>query len=178
MKTIIFALSLLTLTFATSMPLMANGSEAPAKKNIVTVAVEAGSFKTLAKALTVTGLVDALQADGPFTVFAPTDDAFAKLPAGTLESLLEDKEALKNILLYHVVKGNVTSGDVVKLDRAGTLSGQDVHINIEDGRVMINSSTVTTADVKASNGVIHVIDEVLLPSTASKSKATSGGCGS
>lgn len=178
MKTIFFALSLIAMTIATAMPLAAASSEKPADKNIVTVAVEAGSFNTLAKALTVTGLVDALKADGPFTVFAPTDAAFAKLPAGTLENLLEDKEALKNILLYHVVKGNVTSGDVVKLDRASTLSGKDVHINIEDGRVMINSSTVTTADVKASNGVIHVIDEVLLPSNISKTKASTGGCGS
>ena len=132
-------------------------------KNIVETAVAAGNFNTLAKALTETGLVDALQKKGPFTVFAPTDEAFAKLPKGTLESLLKDKEALKKILLYHVVSGKVMASHVVKLKSAKTLEGEDVKIKINDGNVMINNSKVTTADVEASNGVIHVIDTVLIP---------------
>ncbi|MDT8323034.1 MAG: fasciclin domain-containing protein [Bacteroidota bacterium] len=167
------------LTFTAPSALQANGkSEAPSKKDIVSVALEAGSFKTLATALTEAGLVSALQGEGPFTVFAPTDAAFAKLPAGTLEKLLADKEALKEILLYHVVKGNVSSSQVVKLDKATTLAGKDVRIAIKGGKVMINSSEVTTADVSASNGVIHVIDEVLIPSSAkaAKSMSSKGGC--
>jgi len=133
------------------------------KKDIVTIAVESGNFNTLAKALTETGLVEALQGDGPFTVFAPTDDAFAKLPEGTIESLLEDKETLKNILLYHVVSGNVSSKQVVDLNEAETLGGKNINIKVKDGSVMINDATVTTADVMASNGVIHIIDTVLIP---------------
>lgn len=133
------------------------------KKDIVTTAVESGNFNTLAKALTETGLVEALQGDGPFTVFAPTDDAFAKLPEGTIESLLEDKETLKSILLYHVVSGNVTSKQVIDLNEAETLAGKKINIKVNDGSVMINDATVTTADVMASNGVIHIIDTVLIP---------------
>lgn len=133
------------------------------KKDIVTVAVEAESFKTLATALTEAGLVETLKGDGPFTVFAPTDEAFAKLPKGTLEGLLKDKEALKKVLLYHVVSGNVSSKDVVKLNKAKTVGGQDVMIKVKDGKVYINKSVVTTADVQASNGVIHIIDTVLIP---------------
>ena len=133
------------------------------KKDIVTVAVESGKFNTLAKALTETGLVEALKGKGPFTVFAPTDEAFAKLPKGTIEALLNDKETLKKILLYHVVSGKVTSKEVVKLNKAETLEGQNVKIQVTDGSVMINNSKVTTADVMASNGVIHIIDTVLIP---------------
>jgi uncharacterized surface protein with fasciclin (FAS1) repeats len=133
------------------------------KKDIVTVAVEAGSFKTLATALTEAGLVETLKGEGPFTVFAPTDEAFAKLPKGTLEGLLKDKEALKKVLLYHVVSGNVSSKEVVKLDKAKTVGGQDVMIKVKDGKVYVNKSLVTTADVQASNGVIHIIDTVLIP---------------
>jgi len=133
------------------------------KKDIVTIAVESGKFTTLAKALTETGLVDALKGVGPFTVFAPTDEAFAKLPKGTIEALLKDKEALKKILLYHVVSGKVTSKEVVNLNKAETLSGNNIKIQIMDGAVMINDSKVTTADVMASNGVIHIIDTVLIP---------------
>ena len=134
-----------------------------AKKDIVTIAVEAGTFTTLATALTETGLVEALKGEGPFTVFAPTDEAFAKLPEGTVENLLKDKEALKNILLYHVVSGKVKSKDVVKLDKATTLNESDVKIKVKDKNVMINDSKVVQADIYASNGVIHVIDTVLLP---------------
>ena len=133
------------------------------QKDIVTIAVESGKFSTLVKALTETGLVEALKGEGPFTVFAPTDEAFAKLPGGTIESLLNDKETLKSILLYHVVSGNITSEQVVKLDKAETLSGKTLKIKVSDGKVMINNATVTTADVKASNGVIHIIDTVLIP---------------
>jgi len=135
------------------------------KNDIVQTAISAGNFTTLATALTEAGLVDALKGDGPFTVFAPTDDAFKKLPEGALEGLLKDKEALKNVLLYHVVSGNVSSTDVVKLDKATTLNGSDIKIKTVDGKVMINDSQVTGADVQASNGIIHVIDTVLLPPT-------------
>jgi uncharacterized surface protein with fasciclin (FAS1) repeats len=134
-------------------------------KDIVTTAVEAGNFKTLATALTEAGLIETLQGKGPFTVFAPTDEAFAKLPKGTIESLLKDKEALTNILLYHVVSGKVMSGDVVKLNSAETIQGSTVNIKVVDGKVMINDAQVISADVEASNGVIHVIDTVILPPT-------------
>ncbi|SFN10012.1 fasciclin domain-containing protein [Dokdonella immobilis] len=133
------------------------------KKDIVDTAVAAGSFKTLATALEAAGLVDTLKGPGPFTVFAPTDAAFAKLPAGTVEGLLKDKPKLTAILTYHVVAGNVKAADVVKLDSAKTVNGQSVAIKVVDGKVMVDNATVTTADVEASNGVIHVIDTVLLP---------------
>lgn len=134
-------------------------------KDIVTTAVEAGNFKTLATALTEAGLVETLQGEGPFTVFAPTDEAFAKLPKGTVEALLKNKEALTNILLYHVVAGKVMSGDVVKLNSAETVQGSSVKIKVVNGKVMINDAQVVSADVRASNGVIHVIDTVILPPT-------------
>lgn len=136
-----------------------------AKKDIVDTAVAAGSFKTLAAALQAAGLVDTLKGKGPFTVFAPTDDAFSKLPTGTVDSLLkpENKEKLKSILLYHVVPGRVTAAQVVKLTSAKTANGQQVKIVVDGGTVMINDAKVVKADVFASNGVIHVIDTVLLP---------------
>ena len=130
--------------------------------DIIDTAVAAGSFKTLAAALTAADLVGALKGDGPFTVFAPTDEAFAKLPEGTVEALLKDKEKLTAILTYHVVAGRVMAADVVKLDEAKTLQGGMVKINAEDG-VKINNANVIKADIETSNGVIHVIDEVLLP---------------
>ena len=133
------------------------------KKDIVDTAVAAGSFKTLATALEAAGLVDTLKGPGPFTVFAPTDAAFAKLPAGTVEGLLKDKPKLTAILTYHVVPGNVKAADVVKLDSAKTVNGQSVAIKVVDGKVIVDNATVTTADIEASNGVIHVIDTVLLP---------------
>lgn len=141
-------------------------------KNIVEVAVEAGNFTTLATALTEAGLVDALKGDGPFTVFAPTDEAFANLPEGTLESLLKDKEALKQVLLYHVVNGKVNASDVVKIDEAETLSGKNVNVKVNDSGVMLNNVNVVKTDIQASNGVIHVIDAVLLP-PADKEQKTS-----
>lgn len=136
-----------------------------AKKDIVDTAVSAGSFNTLAAALQAADLVDALKQPGPYTVFAPTDEAFAKLPEGTVEDLLkpENKDKLITILTYHVVSGEVDSSEVVKLKSAKTLNGEDVKIAIVNGKVMVDNATVVKADVKASNGVIHVIDTVILP---------------
>lgn len=132
--------------------------------DIVDTAVNAGSFKTLAAALQATGLVDTLKGKGPFTVFAPTDEAFGKLPAGTLEALLkpEKKAELTAILTYHVVAGDVKAADVVKLKSAKTVEGQTVTIDATDG-VKVNDGQVVKADVECGNGVIHVIDTVLLP---------------
>jgi uncharacterized surface protein with fasciclin (FAS1) repeats len=131
-------------------------------QDIVDTAVAAGSFQTLATALTAAGLVDTLKGDGPFTVFAPTDEAFAKLPAGTVEALLQDKAKLTQILTYHVVPGKVTAADVVKLSSATTVQGGALAIDAKQG-VKVNGANVVKADVMASNGVIHVIDTVLLP---------------
>jgi uncharacterized surface protein with fasciclin (FAS1) repeats len=153
---------LLTAAFTSKLNATDHGKSTNAK-DIVETALDAGTFTTLATALTEAGLVDALKGDGPFTVFAPNDEAFKKLPKGTLESLLKDKEALKKILLYHVVSGNVSAKDVVKLSKATTLSGQDVKIKVTGKTVKINNSKVIAADVKAKNGVIHVIDTVLIP---------------
>jgi len=143
-------------------PAAAQSSMAP-QKDIVETAVAAGSFNTLAAALQAADLIQVLKGDGPFTVFAPTDAAFAKLPAGTVEALLKDKAKLTAILTYHVVAGNVKAADVVKLNSAKTVQGQDVQIKVVGGKVMINDATVTAADVVASNGTIHVIDTVILP---------------
>jgi len=136
-----------------------------AQRDIVNTAVAAGTFNTLATALQAAGLADTLKGTGPFTVFAPTDEAFSKLPAGTVESLLkpENKEKLKAILLYHVVSGDVTAAQVVKLSSAKTVNGQNLKLTVNDGTVMVNDAKVVKADVLASNGVIHVIDTVLLP---------------
>lgn len=133
--------------------------------NIVETAVAAGSFQTLVAAVQAADLVDTLAGAGPFTVFAPTDAAFANLPDGTVESLLlpENKDQLVSILSYHVVAGNVTSDQVTGLSKATTVQGADLDIAVVDGAVQINSATVVQADVLASNGVIHVIDSVLLP---------------
>lgn len=138
-------------------------AQASAPKDIVATAVAAGSFNTLAAALQAAGLVETLQGKGPFTVFAPTDAAFAKLPAGTVEALLKDKAKLTSILTYHVVAGNVKAADVVKLTSAKTVNGQSVSIKVVNGKVQIDGATVTTADVAASNGTIHIIDTVILP---------------
>jgi transforming growth factor-beta-induced protein len=137
----------------------------PASKNIVETAVEAGSFTTLAKALKAADLVETLQGDGPFTVFAPTDDAFAKLPKGTLEDLLkpENKEKLKSILTYHVVSGRTFADQVGGLKSAKTVQGSDVNFKIDGKKAMINNATITATDIETSNGVIHVIDTVILP---------------
>jgi uncharacterized surface protein with fasciclin (FAS1) repeats len=135
------------------------------KKDIVDTAAGAGDFNTLVAAVKAAGLVETLKGDGPFTVFAPTDEAFAALPEGTVEDLLkpENKDKLTAILTYHVVAGKVMSGDIAAGDSmAASVQGQELMIKAGDG-VMINDSTVTAADIKTSNGVIHVIDKVLLP---------------
>ena len=134
-------------------------------RDVVDTAIAAGSFKTLAKALDAAGLVTTLKGAGPFTVFAPTDEAFAKLPDGTLETLLkpENKDKLRRILTYHVVAGKVVASDVVKLQSAKAVSGDTITVKVEDGVVHVDNATVTSADVLASNGVIHVIDSVIVP---------------
>lgn len=134
-------------------------------KDIVDIAAEDGRFTTLVAAVEAAGLVEALKAEGPLTVFAPTDDAFAALPEGTVEALLADIPALTDILLYHVVEGKVTASDVTMLEQAATLLGQEVAISIVDGAVYINDSQVLITDIETSNGVIHVIDAVLLPAS-------------
>jgi len=144
-------------------------SNAPAvgadTKDIVDTAVAAGSFKTLAKALAAADLVDTLKGPGPFTVFAPTDEAFAKLPAGTLDMLLEpeNKAKLQRILTYHVVAGKVMASDVVKMHSARAVSGDTITIATHDGGVTVDNAHVVKTDIAASNGVIHVIDAVILP---------------
>jgi len=134
-------------------------------QDIVDTAVAAGSFKTLATALKAAGLIDTLKGKGPFTVFAPTDEAFAKLPKGTVEDLLkpENKAKLTAILTYHVVAGKVMAADVVKLKSANTVNGKPVQIVVEGGTVMVDNAKVVKTDIGTSNGVIHVIDTVLLP---------------
>ena len=156
----IFALAFLVVMMA-AVPLFAAGHE----KDIVDTAVAAGSFKTLVAAVQAAGLVETLKGKGPFTVFAPTDEAFAKLPAGTLDNLLkpENKEKLKAILTYHVVAGKVMAKDVVTLKEAKTVNGQMLTITVKDGKVMVDKANVVKTDVAAGNGVIHVIDAVVLP---------------
>lgn len=142
---------------------METDQKAMNNKTIVDVAIEAGNFKTLVAAVKAAGLVETLSGAGPFTVFAPTDEAFAKLPAGTVEALLQDKAKLAKILTYHVVAGKVMAKDVAGMTSAKTIEGGQVTVKAENGKVMINDATVTTADIEASNGVIHVIDKVLMP---------------
>jgi uncharacterized surface protein with fasciclin (FAS1) repeats len=132
------------------------------KKDIVDTAVSAGQFNTLAKALTEAGLTDTLKGKGPFTVFAPTDEAFAKLPPGTLDGLLKDKAALTKVLTYHVVPGKVMAKDV-KTGAVKTVEGQTLALKADHGKVTVNDAQVVKADIAASNGVIHVIDKVVLP---------------
>lgn len=159
----LFAVRMFSLAIALSAAVLVQAADAP--KDIVDTAVGAGSFKTLAAALKAADLVDTLKGKGPFTVFAPTDEAFAKLPAGTVESLLkpENKKKLVSILTYHVVPGKVTAKDVVKLSEAKTVQGSAVKIVVKDGKVMVDNATVTKTDIEASNGVIHVIDTVIMP---------------
>lgn len=154
-------IALIACSVAFSVSAMA-GSCGSQQKDIVDTAVEAGDFNTLVAALQAAGLVEVLKGDGPFTVFAPTDEAFAKLPEGTLEVLLEDKEALTAILTYHVVPGKVLAADAVQLDSAKTVQGQEVRIDASSG-VKIDDANVIATDLIASNGVIHVIDTVIIP---------------
>lgn len=155
---VILALSLMALSLNAAAGSMG-------KKDIVDTAVSAGNFKTLAAALQAAGLVDTLKGPGPFTVFAPTDEAFAKLPAGTVDDLLkpENHDKLVAILTYHVVPGKVMAKDVVKLHEAKTVNGKDVKIMTEGGKVMVDNANVVKTDIACSNGVIHVIDSVILP---------------
>lgn len=150
------------LACALAIPLVAADSKTE-KKNIVETAKAAGQFETLLTAAKAAGLVDTLSGEGPYTVFAPTDEAFAKLPEGALDKLLKDKEGLKRVLLNHVVKGKVTSKQVVELDSAETLAEQKLPIKVDGDTVMVGEAKVVKADVMASNGVIHVIDAVLIP---------------
>lgn len=169
MKTLITTVALGFITCA--MPAMADhckshAKSTTAKTDIVDTAVAAGSFNTLAAALKAAGLIDTLKSDGPFTVFAPTDEAFSKLPEGTVETLLkpENKENLVNVLTYHVVSGNVMAEQAVTLDKATALNKQDIALAVEDGSLTLNGNAkVVTADIETSNGVIHVIDNVILP---------------
>ena len=140
-------------------------SQARQQKDIVDTAVAAGNFKTLAAALTSADLIKTLKGKGPFTVFAPTDNAFAKLPKGTVEDLLkpENREKLTAVLTYHVVPGRVMAADVVKLSKAKTVQGSEAKIRVIDGKVYVDEALVTATDIKAGNGVIHVIDSVILP---------------
>jgi len=156
-----------TILTATAVAALATSAFAMGKeKDIVDTAAEAGSFETLLAAATAAGLVDTLKGDGPFTVFAPTDEAFAALPEGTVESLLmeENRDQLVAILTYHVVPGKVMSTDLQDDMMAATVNGADVMIDLDNG-VMVNEATVVTADIEASNGVIHVIDSVILPAS-------------
>ena len=136
-----------------------------AEKDIVDTAVAAGQFQTLAAALEAAGLVATLKGEGPFTVFAPTDEAFARLPSGTVETLLkeENKDQLTAILTYHVVPGKVMSQDVAGIDEARTVNGKMIDVEVDGSAVKVNDATVTQADIAAANGVIHVIDTVILP---------------
>jgi uncharacterized surface protein with fasciclin (FAS1) repeats len=156
----LFASALVVALVATSaVSLRANE---PAAKDIVDTAVAAGNFKTLAKALEAAGLIETLKGAGPFTVFAPTDEAFAKLPAGTLDALLKDKAKLTAVLTYHVVPGKVMAADVVKLKEAKTVQGQSIKVDTSAG-VKVDGANVIKTDIACSNGVIHVIDSVILP---------------
>ena len=160
---------LATLAVAAAAAVGIGSASAPAAEtDIVETAIAAGQFKTLATALDRAGLVSTLKGQGPYTVFAPTDAAFAKLPAGSVDNLLkpENKAQLTAILTYHVVPGRVMAADVVQLKEAETVNGKMVDVNADGGSVMINDAKVTAADVTASNGVIHVIDTVILPPDA------------
>ena len=152
-------------------------TEAQEDLDIVDVAAGAGVFNTLVAAVQAAELVDVLKSDGPFTVFAPTDDAFAALPEGTVESLLlpENKDLLTSILLYHVVSGSVLAADVIQLDSAVTVNGASVSINVSDDGVTVDNANVTQTDVAASNGVIHIIDAVILPPAPTAVESNSWG---
>ena len=144
-------------------PMIAQAQGTAPAKDIVETAVAAGSFKTLATALQAAGLIETLKGKGPFTVFAPTDEAFAKIPKADLDALLKDKKALAAVLTYHVVAGKVMAADVVKLKEAKTVNGASAKIMVMGGKVMVDNANVVKTDIAASNGVIHVIDSVIMP---------------
>jgi uncharacterized surface protein with fasciclin (FAS1) repeats len=165
-KLAVLATAGLMMAATTAQGQMANhGTAHKTDKTIVDIAVGAGSFNTLVAALKAADLVSALQAKGPFTVFAPTDAAFAKLPPGTVDALLKDPKKLAAILTYHVVSGKVMAADVINSDGAkpATLNGATLNVTVNAGKVYVNGAQVTSADIVASNGVIHVIDTVVLP---------------
>jgi uncharacterized surface protein with fasciclin (FAS1) repeats len=151
--------------FAAAITLGSSITAVAAEKDVVDTAIEAGKFKMLAAALEAAGLVATLKGTGPFTVFAPTDEAFARLPAGTVENLLrpESKQKLTDILTYHVVAGKVMAADVAGIDEAKSVNGKMIDIEVEGATVKVNDAAVTTADIAASNGVIHLIDKVIMP---------------
>jgi uncharacterized surface protein with fasciclin (FAS1) repeats len=151
-----------------ALPIAAQDHSAHSASDLVDVATEAGAFTTLLAAAEAAGLVDTLRSEGPFTVFAPTDEAFASLPEGTVESLLADPEALRAVLLYHVVAGRVTAEQVVGLTQAESVEGSAIRISVHGDQVHIDDARVITADVSASNGVIHVIDAVLIPASLTR----------
>jgi uncharacterized surface protein with fasciclin (FAS1) repeats len=158
----------MSLKFLSATAFLATAATAQAQdtkptKDIVETAIAAGSFKTLVAAVQAAGLAETLKGKGPFTVFAPTDEAFAKLPPGTVEALLKDKAKLAAILTYHVVPGDVRAAQAMKLSSAKTVNGQSIRIMTKDGAVMIDNAKVVKADIGATNGVIHVIDTVILP---------------
>lgn len=155
--------SLLNLTVLSAALVVSAASYAAAKADIVDTAVAAGSFNTLVTAVKAADLVDTLKGAGPFTVFAPNDAAFAKVLAADLQALLKDKAALGNVLTYHVVAGKVMASDVVKLTSAKTVQGQELKIAVKDGVVYVDGAKVISTDIETSNGVIHVIDSVVLP---------------
>ena len=157
----IFTIAVLV-TVALTFNIAQAGEHPEGPGDLVAVASGAGDFNTLVSAIEAAGLVEALQGEGPFTVFAPTNEAFAKLPEGTVESLLANPEQLKKVLLYHVVSGNVMAAEVVKLESATTLNGTKVAISTKGG-VKINNAMVIKTDIEASNGTVHVIDTVLIP---------------
>lgn len=176
MRRMVGAAAALVAAAALAVPGSATAQEATG--DIVETASAAGTFNTLLAAAEAASLVDTLKGEGPFTLFAPTDDAFNALPAGTVEGLLADPEALAEVLLYHVVAGRVLAADVVGLTSATTVQGADIAIEVVDGAVVLNgATTVTATDVLATNGVIHVIDGVLLPPVAAPTPAESGNAG-
>jgi len=168
-KSLMYSVALLCVATALAIPFLSRPQSAVAqgmmKMDIVDTAVAAGNFKTLAAALKAGGLIETLKSPGPFTVFAPTDEAFAKLPAGTVEDLLkpENKGKLVAILTYHVVPGKATAKDVMGMTSAKSVNGKELKLKVADGKVMVDDATVTKADIDTSNGVIHVIDSVLQP---------------
>ncbi|MFT6407795.1 MAG: putative surface protein with fasciclin (FAS1) repeats [Arenicella sp.] len=159
---LIAALLIISASLFSTQSIAAHHGDKDAKKDIIDTAVAAGSFNTLATALTEAGLIETLKGDGPFTVFAPTDEAFAKIPADQLKAILADKALLTSILTYHVVAGKVIAADVVKLESATSLQGSELAISTTDG-VKVNNANVVKTDIQTSNGVIHVIDTVLVP---------------
>lgn len=152
-----------TTAFAVSLMFSAQAHNHKAKADIVDTAVAAGNFSTLVTAVKAAELVDTLKSDGPFTVFAPNDAAFAKIPSADLKALIADKQALTKVLTYHVIAGKVMAADVVKLSTAKTVQGQELAIEVKDGKVYVDGAQVIATDIMTSNGVIHVLDSVVMP---------------